>query len=147
MSEGKPNWGGHQNTRNCCADSGAVSDGRGRTRKPGWTGNKTPRIELLYFEGCPTYKVARQIIAEVLELVGAPGDLREINVTSEAQARQLKFIGSPTVRIDGRDVDPAPDGAEQYGLKCRVYAVDGKLLGYPPRQVVLAALKEAGYVT
>ena len=109
-------------------------------------GDKKPRIELLYFEGCPTYKLARQIVTEVLEATGVSVELRESKVASDAQARQLRFIGSPTVRIDGRDVDPVPDGTEQYGLKCRLYIVGGRLVGYPSQEMVLAVLKEAGYV-
>jgi hypothetical protein len=109
-------------------------------------GQKKPQIELLYFDGCPTYKLARQIVAEVLKVTGVPAEIWEVNVTSDARARELRFIGSPTIRIDGRDVDPVPHGTEQYGLKCRVYEADGKLVGSPSREMVLSALKEAGYV-
>ena len=73
-------------------------------------------------------------------------EIPEIKLTSDAQAHQLRFIGSPTVRFDGPDVDPVPDGTERYGLKCHIYGADGKLAGYPPREMVLVALKEAGYV-
>ena len=109
-------------------------------------GDKKPRVELLYFAGCPTYKIARQIVSDVLRAAGIVTEVREIKVTTDAQARLLKFIGSSTVRIDGRDVDPSADGAQQYGLKCRVYEADGKLVGSPSREMVLSALKEAGYV-
>jgi hypothetical protein len=109
-------------------------------------GKEKPRIELLYFEGCPTYKLTREIIMELLASTGVPAEVREVNVSSDARARQLEFIGSPTVRIDGRDVDPAPEGAQQYGPKCRVCEADGKLVGSPSREMVLSTLKEAGYV-
>jgi hypothetical protein len=83
---------------------------------------------------------------ELLASTGVPAEVREVNVSSDARARQLEFIGSPTVRIDGRDVDPAPEGAQQYGLKCRVYNVGGRIAGQPSRDMVLAALEKGGYV-
>lgn len=130
----------------CCAGRDAVQGERLAEPEGRWVGGKEPRIELLYFEGCPTYKPVRQIIAEVLVATRVPGEVRMINVTSEVQARQLKFIGSPTVRIDGRDVDPSADGAQQYGLKCRIYSIADKLSGCPSRGMILATLQEAGYV-
>lgn len=105
-----------------------------------------PRIELLYIDGCPFYERARQILAEVLAVTDAPGEIQEIKVTSDLRAHQLRFIGSPTIRIDGADVDPVPTGSEQYGLKCRLYIVKGEIRGRPSPEMIWAALKGAGYV-
>jgi hypothetical protein len=102
---------------------------------------------LLYFTGCPTHQVAREILTKVLDAVGVAAEIREVNVESELEAHKLAFIGSPTIRIDGRDIDPEAARAERFGLKCRVYAVDGKLAGHPSPGLILAALKETGYVT
>jgi hypothetical protein len=130
----------------CCAGRDAIQGERLAKPEGKWVGGKGPRIELLYFDGCPTYELVRQIVEELLRETGGRAEIRTTKVASDAQARQLKFIGSPTLRIDGRDVDPVPETAAQYGLKCRVYATDGGLVAYPPREMVLAALKEAGYV-
>ena len=146
MSESKVGSDAAQVTHDCCADLNTV--GKEKLTAPGGrsVGDKKPRIELLYFDGCPTYKLARQIVAEVLKVTSVSAEVWEVNVTSDARARELRFIGSPTIRIDGRDVDPVPHGTEQYGLKCRVYEADGKLVGSPSREMVLSALKGAGYV-
>lgn len=135
-----------QLTHDCCAGTDTGRRERLTTSTGRWVCGKEPRIDLLYFDGCPTHELTRQIIAEVLAATGVPADVRVINVTSEAQARELNFIGSPTVRIDGGDVDPSADGAQQYGLKCRIYSIAGKLAGCPSREMILSALQEAGYV-
>lgn len=146
MPRGKGDSNAPRAIHNCCTGSG--DDAKEALAAPAgqWVGHRKPRIELLYFDGCPTYELVRQIVEELLRETGGRAEICATKVASDAQAHQLKFIGSPTLRIDGRDVDPVPEASGQYGLKCRVYAVDGKLLGYPPRQIVLAALKEAGYV-
>jgi hypothetical protein len=132
---------------NCCSGSGGLEEAKSSIHPSKRVGNKKPRIELLYFAGCPTYQVARRTVAEVLEATSIAAEIREVNVDSEAKAHKLGFIGSPTIRIDGRDIDPDAVRGERFGLKCRVYTVDGRLLGHPSREMVLAALKEGGYVT
>ena len=146
MAEHRINSDAVEASHDCCANLDSVRKEQLTTSAGRWVGGKKPRIELLYFDGCPTYMLARQIIAEVFKATSVSAEVWEVSVTSDARARQLRFIGSPTVRIDGRDVDPVPYGSEQYGLKCRVYSVNGKLTGCPSREMILAALKESGYV-
>ena len=146
MAEHRINSDALEASHDCCAGLNTV--GKEKLTAPGGrsVGEKKPRIDLLYFDGCPTYKLAHQILSEVFSATGVPAEVREVKVSSEARAHELRFIGSPTVRIDGRDVDPVPHATEQYGLKCRVYSVNGKLTGCPSREMIFAALREAGYV-
>ncbi len=146
MSDSKVGSDAAQATHDCCAVPGTGRQEQLATPDGRWVGSKKPQIELLYFDGCPTHKVVRQIVSDILRAVGIVTEVREIKVTTDAQARLLKFIGSPTVRIDGRDVDPSADGAQQYGLKCRIYSIADKLSGCPSREMILATLQEAGYV-
>jgi hypothetical protein len=147
MSEAKDARSEAQQIHSCCVGTSSAHNQQAPVREGKWTGDKMPRIELLYFAGCPTYQVARRTVAEVLEATGMAAEIREVNVSSEAEAHKLGFIGSPTIRIDGQDIDPDAERSERFGLKCRVYTVDGRLLGHPSREMVLAALKEGGYVT
>ena len=90
-----------------------------------------PRIELLWWEGCPsTADALADLRAAVAEAELDPGaiELREID-TDEAAAGE-SFVGSPTIRIDGRDVQPPGD--EPAGLTCRVYRLrDGRISPTP----------------
>jgi hypothetical protein len=99
------------------------------------------KIELLYWRGCPSYPEAQQLLADVLAArgIGEPVELRE--VTSDEEAARLSFPGSPTVRIDGRDVDPEGASAPP-SLTCRIYQLPGgRVSPVPSREQLEEALK------
>jgi hypothetical protein len=98
------------------------------------------QIELLYWDGCPSYPEAKAMLEDVLARRGieAPIDMREVKTDEEAQA--LRFPGSPTIRVDGRDVDPAGADARP-ALNCRIYHLpDGRVSPVPTRDQLEAAL-------
>ncbi|HSI97040.1 MAG TPA: hypothetical protein VK926_01650 [Gaiellaceae bacterium] len=82
------------------------------------------KIELLYWEGCPSYPEAKELLQEVLDERGieAPIEMREVSTREEAM--ELAFPGSPTIRIDGRDVD-LEGAAAPPALTCRIYRLSG----------------------
>jgi hypothetical protein len=98
------------------------------------------RIELLHWAGCPSTPEAQQLLAEVLaeRSLDVPVHVRE--VTSQEEAERLTFPGSPTIRIDGRDVDTA-GAAGRAMLACRIYHLpDGRVSPVPSREQLEAAL-------
>jgi hypothetical protein len=94
-------------------------------------------VELLYFDGCPNHEALLPHLRELLERADVPAciELRRVE-----DAERERFLGSPTVRIDGHDVDPAAAQREDFGIKCRLYATDEGLRGTPPDAWILAAL-------
>jgi hypothetical protein len=62
------------------------------------------RIEVLYFEGCPNYLPAVERLRAVLSQEGLPLGVELIEVKEEAAAKELRFIGSPTIRVNGLDI-------------------------------------------
>ena len=97
-------------------------------------------IELLYWEGCPSYPEARELLEDVLRRRGldASVEMREVRTQDEAEA--LRFPGSPTIRVDGRDVDPRGAGGRP-ALTCRIYHLpDGRVSPVPTREQIEAAL-------
>lgn len=101
------------------------------------------KIELLVFEGCPNAAPAQALLQECMEALGIREDIALISVDSPEAARRLAFPGSPTLRVDGVDVAPLPDGVEG-SLTCRTYRVRGSLQGLPDKAWVMAALRGAG---
>ncbi len=78
-------------------------------------------VELLYWEGCPSYPEALADLRAALAELGRPElEVALTEITTEEQAAERGFIGSPTVRVDGVDPVPPPAG-EPTGLSCRVY--------------------------
>jgi hypothetical protein len=98
------------------------------------------RIELLYWEGCPSYPEAKAMLEEVLSRRGIDAPIQMHEVRTDDEARELGFPGSPTIRIDGRDVDPA--GADSRpALNCRIYHLpDGRVSPVPTREQLEAAV-------
>jgi hypothetical protein len=98
------------------------------------------KIELLYFQGCPSYEA---LLPELRELLAGEGiadqvELRAVETIEDAERE--RFLGSPTVRIDGRDIEPAAAERRDYGLKCRLYRTADGTSGLPPRQLVAEAI-------
>lgn len=97
-------------------------------------------VELLYFEGCPNYDALLPRLRTLLGRAGGEHALRLRRVASEDEARRLRFLGSPTVRVEGRDVEPHSEERGDYGMKCRLYRTADALSGVPPDEWILAAL-------
>jgi hypothetical protein len=83
------------------------------------------RVELLWWEGCPSYPETLSDLERGLAEEGVEAEVESVEVTSDEQAEAERFPGSPTIRIDGEDVFPV-DG-ERFALCCRVYRLrDGR---------------------
>ena len=96
------------------------------------------KIEILYVPGCPNYQPTLERIQDVLASESVRGEIHGVPVSTEAQAKALQFPGSPTVRVNGRDVEPGKTSAA--GLACRLYA---NLTGVPSEQLLRVAVSEA----
>jgi hypothetical protein len=98
------------------------------------------RIELLYWDGCPSTPEAEALLRDVLEARGLDANIDRREVTTQAQAELERFPGSPTIRVDGRDVDPGGAGARP-ALTCRIYFLpDGRVSPVPTREQLEEAL-------
>lgn len=99
------------------------------------------KIELLYWEGCPSYPEALALLERVLAERGIDRDVELHEVRTHEEAEELRFPGSPTIRVDGRDIDPA--GADSRpSLTCRIYRLpDGRVSPIPSREQLEEALR------
>ena len=101
------------------------------------------RIEILYFDGCPNRASAVERIKEAMRLELLTAELSEVNVQDAAAARSLRFVGSPTIRIDGNDIETTARTSKDFGMFCRTYADQGKRVGIPPLDLIRSAMREA----
>ena len=101
------------------------------------------RVEVLYFDGCPTYPEAENTLREALAEEGLEARVEMVAVNTDEEAQRLRFPGSPTIRVDGRDPFPVPDRAE-YALGCRMYATPEGLKGSPTAAMLKEALSTGG---
>jgi hypothetical protein len=100
------------------------------------------KIELLFFDGCPGHERLLPRIRELAEHAGGQLVLRRVETA--AAAERERFLGSPTVRVNGRDVEPDAGERTDYGLKCRIYRSDNRAQSQlPPEEWIRAALEAA----
>ncbi|HET6867495.1 MAG TPA: hypothetical protein VFH80_16360 [Solirubrobacteraceae bacterium] len=98
------------------------------------------KIELLYFDGCPNHETLLPRLRELLGRAGISSPVEMINVPDAVAAERQRFLGSPTLRVNGRDVEPAAELRTDFGLKCRLYRTEGGFAGAPLDEWVLDAL-------
>jgi hypothetical protein len=100
------------------------------------------KVEILYFDGCPAYVIAEKVLKEVLTDEDIKAEVKLVAVNTDEAARKLRFPGSPTIRVDERDLFSAP-GREDWRLGCRVYATPEGLKGYPTAEMLREALESS----
>jgi hypothetical protein len=100
-------------------------------------------IEVLYVEHCPCVSAALSLVQRVCAKLGIDAEVRTILITDQATAERVRFPGSPTVRVGGRDVEPGVEPAGEYTLECRLYRHEHRLAGYPQERWVREALVAA----
>ena len=99
------------------------------------------KVEVLFFDGCPNYEALLPRLRDLLQAAGAGEIHIELVQVSDAEAAEReRFLGSPTVRVDGEDVEPGASERTDFGLKCRMFATPGGLRGMPADEWVLSAL-------
>lgn len=98
------------------------------------------KVALLYFNDCPSWQLAEQRLAEALRCVGKPDQVVErILITSDDDAQEARFPGSPTIRIDGQDLFAVSDTGP-FGLTCRIYLAEGRPTGSPTIEEFVTSL-------
>lgn len=94
------------------------------------------KLELLYFDDCPNWKVAAERLDHVASGRGLTVERRLVTTPEEAEA--ARFRGSPTILVDG--ADPFASGDEPFGLACRVYQTPDGPAGSPTADQLEAIL-------
>lgn len=100
------------------------------------------RIEVLYFDGCPNHEQLLVRLPRLLEREGIDAEIVLCNVPDDEHAQRERFLGSPTIRVHGRDIDPGASDRDDYGLKCRIYQTPAGLTGLPPDQWIIDAIAD-----
>jgi hypothetical protein len=98
------------------------------------------RVSFLYYEDCPSHDVALERLREVMHEEGIPDEVEVVKVETEEQARKLRFVGSPTIRVDGQDI--YPPSHSRYALTCRAYRLaDDRISPLPSKDMIRRAFR------
>ena len=118
-------------------------------------------IQLLYILDCPWCLKTKKVIRQALRELSVEAEIEEILINSEKKAKEYKFIGSPTIRIDGKDIQEKVDKGQCLSCEelaelwkdttqfvkqeckcgCRLYFYKGKQYPYPPKEMIKEAVK------
>ncbi len=98
-------------------------------------------IEVLTFEGCRNAESARELVRRAVQVEAVDATIEFIEVNTRDVAQQIRFLGSPSVRVDGEDVEPSADSRAEYGLMCRTYRVGSGSFGVPPIAMIRSAIR------
>src|SRR5262249_15411766 len=101
-------------------------------------GTKRVIVEVLYVPGCTNYELAVERVRKVLTSEALDVEVQGIAVSTDEEARSVLFPGSPTIRVNGEDVEP--NQINTLGLSCRLYA---NRTGVPSEEVVRHAVLRA----
>ena len=102
-----------------------------------------PLIEVLTFESCANAQAAVDLVTSVVAELGLAADVRHVEVADLEAATTNRFLGSPTIRVDGRDVEPGADDRSAFALSCRVYRTTSGVAGVPDERWLRQALAGA----
>ena len=98
------------------------------------------QVSFIYYEDCPSYDLALERLREVMDEEDSPGEVEVVEVETEEQARELRFVGSPTIRVNGQDIDPPSNS--RYALTCRAYRLaDDRISPLPSKDMIRRAFR------
>jgi hypothetical protein len=100
------------------------------------------RIEVLFVRNCPHHPAAVKELKAVLSAEGVADEIQEVEVKDAKSAEEFKFQGSPTIRINGRDIAGEIPSPESFALACRLYPGATKI-GIPPAEMIERAVRDA----
>lgn len=101
------------------------------------------RIELLWFDGCPNHEAVREDLDRALGGRGLDVSLVKSIRVDETSAASVRFPGSPTIRVNGDDIEPGFRDEGDYSLRCRLYPTSRGLRGVPEREWIEHAIERA----
>ena len=102
------------------------------------------KIDFLFWKECPSYPKAWEKLNQVLKAKGITPEIQQIEVRTDEEAQRYSFPGSPTIRINGVDIDPKGAKDQRLGLSCRIYWNDSGEAGpLPPEALIQRALEKA----
>lgn len=101
------------------------------------------KVEVLYIAGCPNHKPAVARVQQALGEAGLSADIEEMEVRDAAMAQRVCFLGSPSVRVNGLDVEKEARATQSFGFGCRSYAEAARRTGLPSLELIRKALLES----
>jgi hypothetical protein len=102
-----------------------------------------PLVELLITSNCPHRDAALALVRRICGQLDGQAEIRLVEVADQPAAQRLRFLGSPTIRVNGRDIEPGAERNDEYVCGCRLYRGEHSLRGLPEEAWLRQALQNA----
>ncbi len=105
------------------------------------------KIEFLYFEGCPNHEAALTNLKDALSETKIDEKIEIINIEKPENVTKHRFLGSPSIRINNRDLEIAEDESTEYSMRCRRYKNGDAIEGFPSKELIkmILAITQGDY--
>jgi hypothetical protein len=103
----------------------------------------SPRIEMLFSAGCPHGDAAEELVVRVTQELEVEGDVQRVFIETPEDADRARFLGSPSIRVNGQDIEPGADRRTDFSYSCRVYQTPHGVAGLPDEAWLRRALASA----
>jgi hypothetical protein len=97
------------------------------------------RIQVLFFEGCPNSEKTVELVSEIARVEGVETLIERVEIRTPADAVHHRFLGSPSVRVNGLDVEAHARNRSDFAMVCRLYGASG----LPPSDAIVDAIRKA----
>ncbi|HJN93803.1 MAG TPA: thioredoxin family protein [Dehalococcoidia bacterium] len=101
------------------------------------------KVELLTVADCPSKAGAEAMIESVAGELGLDVSIEFHEVSDEGTGQRLRFAGSPTIRVQGVDIEPGWESSGDFAPRCRIYQTAAGLRGLPERDWLRSACEVA----
>lgn len=101
------------------------------------------KLEVFWFDDCPNHHAATALLKETLDELGVSAEIEMVKVPDLETGEKTKFAGSPTIRVNGKDIDPSYEDTGDYTPRCRVYFTSEGFKGLPEKGWIVDAVREA----
>ena len=102
-----------------------------------------PVVEVLAIVGCPHAEPALELVERVVADVGVAATVRRVDVRDPEAAAAHRFLGSPSIRVNGRDIEPGAHARAEYAVSCRLYSTEAGPATQPDERWLRDALRAA----
>ena len=99
-------------------------------------------IRVLTFEDCPNCNAAMKLAEQTVRELSVDAVIQQVHVESASEAEQYRFLGSPTIQVNGEDIE-VERRREKASYACRVYRTAQGIAGVPPKDLLVSAIREA----
>ena len=102
--------------------------------------DKDTQFDMLYFDDCPSWKTAAALLEQVVERMDLAAGIDLVRVETDEEAQEQRFVGSPSIRLNGKDLFPVDH--DHYALGCRVYQTPEGMRGWPTEAMLIDSIRE-----